>query len=137
MRVYWYVFRPHTTGVKCVIEHDGNWLMIRNTYGHRYWTFPGGRVHRHERPEDGARREVREEVGITLESLQPMGTYQNDRQYKRDTVHCFYAVVPTREHEIDGREIAEAKWFSLDAIPDHRGRAVEHALRWTGKVADT
>jgi hypothetical protein len=25
------VFRPRTRGVKCIVECDGKWLMIRNT----------------------------------------------------------------------------------------------------------
>src|SRR5947208_16401491 len=48
--VYWFVFRPNTQGVKCLIEHDGRWLMIRNSYGKGHWTFPGGAIGRHETP---------------------------------------------------------------------------------------
>lgn len=28
-RIYWFVARPATRGVKCVVEHDGSILMIR------------------------------------------------------------------------------------------------------------
>src|SRR5438552_16815706 len=83
--MYWFVFRPTTRGVKTVIEHDGRWLMIRNSYGKGHWTFPGGKVEKHEEPEHGAMREVREEVAVALDAVIPIGTYTSDRQHKRDT----------------------------------------------------
>jgi 8-oxo-dGTP pyrophosphatase MutT (NUDIX family) len=111
--------------VKCVIEHGGKWLMIRNTYGRGHWTLPGGRIERHEAPADAARREVREEVGIHLPSVEAIGDYFNASEYKRDTVYCFRATVPTPEHEIDGKEIAEARWFDPHAVPEFHSRAVD------------
>lgn len=123
--LYWFVFRPQTTGVKCVVECDGEWLMIRNSYGKGHWTLPGGAVGRREAPADAARREVAEEVGVSLASVRPIGSYFSDKQYKRDTVHCFHALVDTRDHEIDGREIAEAAWMPPDAIPAFHSGAVD------------
>src|SRR5258706_13668937 len=90
---YWFVFRPKTSGVKCVVEHDGHWLMIRNSYGKGHWTFPGGAIERNENPDAAAVREVREEVGIALDAVRSIGSYTSNRQYKHDTVHCFVAHV--------------------------------------------
>jgi ADP-ribose pyrophosphatase YjhB (NUDIX family) len=123
--VYWFVFRPRTFGVKCAIEHDGHWLMIRNTYGRRHWTFPGGKVERGEHPREAALREVREEVGIVLDDVRPVGDYYTTKQYKRDTVYCFTATVRSRDHAIDPGEIAEAKWVRIGELPDFRSHAVD------------
>ena len=71
LRVYWFIFRPQIYGVKCLIEFEDSILMIRNTYGDMRWTFPGGGYKRNESPEMAAAREVREEVGISLEALRP------------------------------------------------------------------
>ena len=123
--VYWFVFRPKTYGVKCVIEHEGRWLMIRNSYGKGHWTFPGGAIDRGEQPADAAIREVHEEVGISLGSVEPIGSYKSNRQYKHDTVHCFVASVTTTEHQIDMTEVIESGWYPPDSLPSFRGKAVD------------
>jgi 8-oxo-dGTP pyrophosphatase MutT (NUDIX family) len=122
--LYWFVFRPQTQGVKCVIQQDGRWLMIRNSYGKGHWTFPGGGVNRSEDPADAAIREVREEVGIDLGSVEPIGTYQSNIQFKHDTVHCYVATVLRPDHQIDMTEVIESGWFSPDALPSFTGNAV-------------
>ena len=125
---YWFIFRPRTTGVKCLVEYDGTFLMIRNTYGHARWTFPGGGVQRGESPEHAARRETHEEVGIMPTAVVPIGSYFSTRQYKRDTVHCFYAKIDTDRFKIDNMEVAEAAWFSQKHIPEIRSLAVDEVL---------
>ncbi len=127
--VYWFVFRPQTKGVKCLIECDRQWLMIRNSYGAGHWTFPGGAIGRHETPEDAAVREVREEVGISLERVRPIGFYQNNRQYKHDTVYCFIAHVDSLHHEIDDREVIAAEWFEPTELPEFRSQAVDSIVK--------
>lgn len=128
-RIYWFLFRPRTRGVKCVIENEGRWLMIRNSYGRGHWTSPGGGIGRRESPEHAARREVREEVGIDLGDLTFLGAYDSCLQYKRDTVYCFHASVPSSAHRIDGREVSEARWFPPKAIPSPMGHSVAHVNR--------
>ena len=127
-RVYWFVFRPRTTGVKCVVMRDGSWLMIRNTYGRAHWTFPGGGVDRGEAPEAAAVREVAEEVGITLDAVHPIGDYYSDREYKRDTVYCFTATVGSSDVVIDPAEIAESRWVDPAALPDFRAPSVDRIV---------
>jgi 8-oxo-dGTP pyrophosphatase MutT (NUDIX family) len=127
-KIYWFVFRPRTSGVKCVIECDGQWLMIRNSYGRGHWTFPGGAVDRGESPVSAALREVEEEVGIVLTDVHPIGSYFSNNEYKRDTVHCFHAKVDDDAHTIDEAEVAEAAWFAPRSIPDFRGPAVERIV---------
>ena len=114
---YWFVFRPETQGVKNLIEHDGEFLFIRNTYGSGRWTLPGGGVHRNESPEAAALRETKEEVSIDAEGIQNIGSFKQVKQYKKDTVHCFYSKASSREFRIDPYEILEARWAKLSEIP--------------------
>jgi 8-oxo-dGTP pyrophosphatase MutT (NUDIX family) len=127
-RGYWFVVRPRTSGVKCVIVHDGRWLMVRHTYGHRGWTFPGGGVHRAEAAEAAVRREVREEVGIELAAVRLVGSYYSTRNYCRDTVSCFVADVATTAAVADGIEVAETAWVDPARLPVPRSPAVDDVL---------
>jgi ADP-ribose pyrophosphatase YjhB (NUDIX family) len=127
-KAYWFVFRPRTFGVKCVLEHDGRWLMIRNTYGPAPWTFPGGAIDRGETPEEAAKREIAEEVGITVGGLRAIGDYYSTRQHKRDTVYCFAASVESAEHDINAAEVAEARWFAPTEIPSSHAMSVDRIM---------
>ncbi len=102
--------------------------MIRNTYGRKHWTFPGGGMKKGELPEIAVLREVREEVGISLGSIKRIGEYKNNKEYKRDTVYCFYASIQKPEFFIDSSEILEAKWFAFSVIPNFRSPAVGKIL---------
>ena len=115
-KLYWFVFRPHTTGVKCLIEYNNKFLLIRNSYGIKHWTFPGGSVEKGELPSTAAQREAREEVGIEL-TPQLIGQYSSNREFKQDTVHCFYGKVTSDYFKIDNDEIMEAAWFLETNIP--------------------
>lgn len=127
-RFYWFIVRPSTFGTKVLIEYDGKYLMIRNTYGKGYWTFPGGGKHRNETPEDGAKREAREEVGIHLDSLIYLGEYFSQIEYKQNTVYCFCTQVDNGYFEIDPQEIAEARWFQSDQLPELQSSSVGKVL---------
>ena len=129
------MFRPRTYGVKCVIQRGDRWLMIKNTYGRSQWTFPGGAVDRGEEPRDAAIREVREEVGIALGDVQPIGDYFTRRQYKRDTVYCFTASVDREDFVIDEGEISEARWFESSNLPEVRSASVDSILAMLEKTS--
>lgn len=117
LRVYWFVFRPQIYGVKCLIERDGQILLIRNTYGDMDWTFPGGGFKRNESPEMAAQREVQEEVGISLKDLRSLGEYTSTEGYKRDTVMAFAGEASSSRFEIERNEVYEAAWFAWNELP--------------------
>lgn len=91
--------------------------MIRNTYGHQLWTFPGGGIDEGETAEEACRREVREEVGIEVNNLRKIGEFTSTAEYQRDTVTVFAAMSENDQFKIDEKEIAEAGWFFLDNLP--------------------
>jgi ADP-ribose pyrophosphatase YjhB (NUDIX family) len=124
--VWWFVRRPHTRGVKCIVRDGGQVLFVRHTYGRRAdWELPGGSLARREAPEAAVRREVREELGVELRDLREVGRVEVSGQHKRTLLHCFEGAVtggaPVRLAEA---EIAEARWAPLDAPPQPLG---EHA----------
>lgn len=55
--------------------------------------------------EEAAKREAFEEVGITLLAPEYLGSYFSERQYKKDTVYCFYKKVDSDYFQIDDDEV--------------------------------
>jgi ADP-ribose pyrophosphatase YjhB (NUDIX family) len=129
-RIYWFIFRPKTTGVKCLIEYDNNYLLIKQTYGSRTynWNLPGGEVEKNEGIESAVKREILEEVGIILPNVVELKKYTSNFEYKVDTVYCFYSKVSTKNFVIDKKEILEVKWFPKNCLPENISRAIKESL---------
>lgn len=117
LRLYWFVRRPITTGVKCLIVNDGQLLLVRHTYGSTLRTTVGGGIKSGESLEQAARREVYEEVGIRLDRVTKVGVVSHQTEYKHDTVHVFLAYTESVILELQTTEILEAGWYPLDTLP--------------------
>lgn len=117
-RLYWFIFRPETYGVKVVIYSGDEILFIKNNYGTRSWTFPGGGIKRGEMPENAARREVKEEVGINLDKVNFVSRILSEKEYKKDNIFVYRANTENMNFKIDDLEIQEAKWFSKNNLPE-------------------
>lgn len=120
LRLYWRVRRPLTAGVRgLVLDAEGRVLLVRHTYIHG-WYLPGGGVERGETMLTSLRRELEEEVGVTLTGeARLIGLYANFREFKSDHValyavpHGAYVHAPRRSPEI-----AESGFFPPDALPE-------------------
>ena len=122
LRLYRLVFRPDVFGVRCVVEFEGKVLLIRNSYGPMEWDLPGGGIKRGERPEAAARREVREEVGISLTELRPLGRYTGTEFYEKDTVVGYFARAESAALKPRRAEIYEEGWFEWGRLPEPLSR---------------
>jgi 8-oxo-dGTP pyrophosphatase MutT (NUDIX family) len=128
-RVYCFIFRPKFLGVRVMLIQDEHVLLVRQTYIPG-WFMPGGGVKRGETLEEAVRREAREEVGAEMGELSLLGSYTHFGEYKSDHNALFLCTDFTLNMKKD-REIAEARFFSLDALPDelmdgHRKRLEEY-----------
>ena len=117
MKVWWFCTRPVTQGVKCIVLHKHNVLLIKHTYGSSLRTTVGGGIHKDEKPKAAVIREVAEEVGLTLNNIQKIGEVQHNGEFKKDTIHVFVAHTDDQKLTTDGAEIAEAQWYNQRAIP--------------------
>ncbi len=81
------------------------------------WNGFGGKLQEGESLEDAAKREVFEEVGMEIKSLEKVGVIDFSWNHKPDIleVHIFEA----KEFNGEPQESEEMKpeWFSLDKIP--------------------
>jgi 8-oxo-dGTP diphosphatase len=105
--------------VLCFLLRDCEVLLIRKKkgFGAGKINGVGGRVEPGERPEETAVREVFEEVGVRVRSLEPAGTLEF---YSADSepdwlIHVFLS----RDFEGEPRESEEAspRWYRLGELP--------------------
>ncbi|MEO1045436.1 MAG: NUDIX domain-containing protein [Pseudomonadota bacterium] len=116
--LYWRVFRPKVFGAKLVVRNAaGEVLLIRHSYGRSdLYMLPGGGIRRGEAAVDAAQRELMEEVGCRAEGLALLGEYFDDSKGARNHVSVFTATT-SDQPKIDGREIIEARFFPVTALP--------------------
>lgn len=128
LRVYWFLARPQMSGVKCVITHGDDVLLVRHTYGNRAWDLPGGTIRRREVPVDAARREMNEEIGRRIEDWVDLGELYVSTNHHRDNLHLFHGRLDDARFELDLVELAEASWFGRNTLPADVGRYVQPIL---------
>jgi 8-oxo-dGTP pyrophosphatase MutT (NUDIX family) len=97
-RIYLFIFRPVTYGVRALLVKDSRVLLIRHTV------------------ETAAHREVREETGAEVGAIKLVGVYSNLESYSSGHNILFacedFVITGKPDHEI-----AEARFFALDELP--------------------
>lgn len=116
-------------GVGIMILRDGKVLLGKRNddsvkadselRGESTWTMPGGKMHFGEKIQDAAKREVKEETGLTARKLKIVSIGNEivkDAHFVTIGFLCddFEGELKAMEPE----EIVEWKWFPLDKIPN-------------------
>jgi ADP-ribose pyrophosphatase YjhB (NUDIX family) len=133
------VVPSYSVGGLCVVERaDGRVLLVRHAYRPR-WGLPGGFLKRGERPADGARREILEEVGLEVDLVGEPSVVVAPRWRRVDVV---FRARPTDEGRADGVraasfEIQEARWFGRDALPELQEEAAEAMIALARVAGDS
>lgn len=123
------VARPLRLGVRGLVidRHGGaadHVLLVRHTYV-AGWYLPGGGVEAGESAPAALARELVEEAGVELHGpAQLHGIFFNPIDSRRDHVVCYviddFHCKPAHKANL---EIAEARFFSIDALPVETTRA--------------
>jgi len=132
------------TGVRLtadvVLIAPGHILLIRRCHDPfaGRWALPGGRVESGEETATAARRELREEAGLDVAVLIPVGVYAKPERDPRGRYVTFaYTAYLTGGPPVPtaGDDAADARWWPITellAVPlafDHR-RIIEDALEY-------
>ncbi len=96
-------------------------MLLRHSYGPKVWALPGGGINRGEDPEDAARREVKEELGITLGKMRELSVSNEVVSGSKHTAYLFAAITDARPKP-DRREVIEARFFPSHSLPEPLGR---------------
>jgi 8-oxo-dGTP diphosphatase len=122
---YWRLRQPQHQGALVAVWAGQRLLFVRQSYRPEL-SFPGGGVRAGERPQDAARRELVEELGIVFDSERLKPVYETAGIFdgRRDRVFFFelhLAVEPVIKP--DNREIVHAQFIDpadiaqLDIVP--------------------
>ncbi|MDE1467655.1 NUDIX hydrolase [Aurantiacibacter sp. D1-12] len=124
------VSRPTLYGVSVALFDDqGRLLLVRHSYGTRKWAMPAGGIGKREDPEAGLRREIREELAITLHDVR-LVRQTVDQLQGLDNHVWFFTATAKDPPQPDMREVIAAQFFALDALPDHLEKRVRPRLDW-------
>ena len=116
-RVFWHLRRPVTVGVRAFIVRDSAVLLVRHRAGPEPWSLPGGGVARYERLAEAARREAQEETGVAVRIERLLGIYDSFHDGVSNYIAVFVCAPLGDPNPPRSLEIAEARFFPMDAPP--------------------
>ncbi len=102
--------------VGSVVRHEGRILLCRRAIAPRagFWTIPAGYLELNETPEEGARREAREEADADLELDRLLAVYAVSRISQVQLIYRARLADPVIA---PGPESIEVRLFAPDEIP--------------------
>ncbi|MDX1993475.1 MAG: NUDIX domain-containing protein [bacterium] len=102
-------------GTSCLVFNDAGEVLLSQRGDLGTWNIPGGRLDKGELPAEAAAREVREETGIEVEIVRPVGLYYVTRWQRLNVLFRGKAVGGT----LLGRttETLDNRFFPVDSLP--------------------
>jgi ADP-ribose pyrophosphatase YjhB (NUDIX family) len=103
-----------------LVAPDGRVLLVRRAYPPHDWVMPGGNAEADESLLETLRREVREELGLTIDVERLTGVYYQPDHRAGEFIHfVFVARIPADPSvRADSNEIAEWSLFAGDSLPE-------------------
>ena len=111
---------PFVIGVGGIVVQYGKVLLVKVSYGHQGWILPGGYARSTETIGDAVRREVLEETGLVVEPVELVSVCSRIKDGRNDLYVTFAVRVVGGELKPDGREVVEAKHFTLAEMEARR-----------------
>lgn len=105
--------------VKCILVKGDQLLLVKHTKDkeNNFWIFPGGKINKNEDPESCVKREMKEELGLAIKTLEYIGEMPNIWENRKGLLYCFVCQVTEGKIVTNKEEIREIKWFLRDKLP--------------------
>ncbi len=116
-----------TAGSVAILERaDGRWLFVKPVY-RKGWTLPGGLVDKGEQPAVTAVREMKEELGITVEVIDGPWAVLDPEHNRVETIYRVDLVsdIDPDAIAITTVELSDLGWFHPDDPPDLEDETAE------------
>lgn len=134
---------PHSsaTGSVLIIKEDKVLLSKRKIDPNKgQIDMPGGFLNYSENPQDGALREIKEEIGQEIEIIDLLGIYMDSYFYQNEDISTLNMVYigqlksPTVKIEVSD-DVAEVFWQPIDEVPEKVAfnvikQALEDLKKW-------
>ncbi len=114
--------REHTIVSHVAVLHHSSALLVKYSDSSQYdsqpgWFLPNDELHLAEHPETGARRILREQLGIENATLKLVDVESFIGDNKSWHLIFDFLAFPTSMKVSKGNGLAEAKWFEIDKLP--------------------
>jgi 8-oxo-dGTP diphosphatase len=108
---------PHTiVAVFVFIQRGKSILLVRQNYGHQFWSLPGGVMEKGETIEQAAIREVREETGLDIHLGRLIGVYSKPSEA---AIALTFAGVVTGGNLKADHEVMQVDYFPINKLPEN------------------
>lgn len=117
-----------------IVDRRGRVLLLNHVFRQGSgWGIPSGFLGRGEQPEEGLRRELREEVGLELESIEMVFARAHQQQRLVELIYrCRAPASSAAVQQAQSIEVKSAAWFELNRLPPKlpisQRRLIEEAL---------
>ena len=122
---------PVDVAVGVLIDADGRFLLTSRPEGKvcaGQWEFPGGKIEAGETIEQALRRELREELGITIGAAEPWHVTLHDYPHARVRLH--FCKVIAWSGRFEAREAQQMSWQTLPVSVAPLLAGTLPVLRW-------
>lgn len=102
----------------CIIKNSEQKILLihRNTPRRNQWEIPGGKIDDRENPEQTAKREVLEELGVDVQIISKLGEQEfSEDGYAMDYV-WYESKIVSGEPKLLEEKFDEFRYFSLDEL---------------------
>lgn len=115
--------RPAVSADVVVVDQNRSEILLIQRANEPFagmWALPGGFMEIYEDAESAAKRELKEETGLVASTVTQIAAYSSvDRDPRgRVVTIAFIAEISNDEHYQASDDAADAKWFSLNDLPE-------------------
>ena len=102
--------------VAAILQRDEAYFTTQRGYGEfeGMWEFPGGKIEPGESPEVALKREIQEELGVSIVVWNMLCTTEYDYPSFHLTMHCYLCEIESGEIEL--REHKSARWLRPEEL---------------------